>query len=48
MRLRRRRRTTVAGPAAAMAPDLIGRDFTAHETNARYVGDFTYSPPESG
>ncbi|MBP2586209.1 hypothetical protein J3A78_006687 [Streptomyces sp. PvR006] len=31
LRLRRRHRTTVADPAAAKAPDLIGRDFTASE-----------------
>ncbi|MFF1341689.1 IS3 family transposase [Streptomyces sp. NPDC058290] len=29
LRLRRRHRTTVPDPAAAKAPDLIGRDFTA-------------------
>jgi hypothetical protein len=29
LRLRRRTRTTVPDPAAAKAPDLIGRDFTA-------------------
>jgi transposase InsO family protein len=28
LRLRRRTRTTIADPAAAKAPDLIGRDFT--------------------
>ncbi|MFE9420602.1 IS3 family transposase [Streptomyces griseofuscus] len=31
VRLRRRHRTTVAYPAAAKAPDLISRDFTAQE-----------------
>ncbi|MET7889589.1 IS3 family transposase, partial [Streptomyces avermitilis] len=44
VRLRRRHRTTVADPAAAKAPDLIGRDFTATEVNAKYVGDITYLP----
>jgi transposase InsO family protein len=48
VRLRRRHRTTVADPAAAKAPDLIGRDFTASETNTKYVGDITYLPLESG
>lgn len=43
VRLRRRHRTTVADPAAAKAPDLIGRDFTApavspvYSTTARAV-----------
>jgi transposase InsO family protein len=40
--LRRRHRTTIADPAAAKAPDLIGRDFTAREINTKYVGDITY------
>jgi transposase InsO family protein len=44
LRLRRRHRTTVADPAAAKAPDLIGRDFTAPAANRRYVGDITYLP----
>ncbi|WP_425338000.1 IS3 family transposase [Streptomyces violaceorubidus] len=48
VRLRRRHRTTVTDPAAAKAPDLIGRDFTAGETNTKYVGDITYLPLESG
>lgn len=41
LRLRRRCRTTVPDPAAAKAPDLIGRDFTAPAPNQRYVGDIT-------
>jgi transposase InsO family protein len=41
VRLRRRHRTTIPDPAAAKAPDLIGRDFTAAEPNTRYVGDIT-------
>jgi transposase InsO family protein len=44
LRLRRRHRTTVPDPAAAKAPDLIGRDFTAPAPNRRYVGDITYLP----
>ncbi|MFB6718247.1 MULTISPECIES: IS3 family transposase [unclassified Streptomyces] len=48
VRLRRRHRTTVTDPAAAKAPDLIGRDFTAMEPNTKYVGDITYLPLESG
>nr|WP_193241803.1 IS3 family transposase [Streptomyces phaeolivaceus] len=35
VRLRRRHRTTTADPAAAKAPDLIGRDFTASEPNTK-------------
>ncbi|WKX23631.1 IS3 family transposase [Streptomyces sp. HUAS CX7] len=48
VRLRRRHRTTVADPAAAKAPDLIGRDFTASEPNAKYVDDITYLPLDGG
>jgi transposase InsO family protein len=44
LRLRRRQRTTAPDPAAAKAPDLIGRDFTADTPNRRYVGDITYLP----
>ena len=44
LRLRRRVQTTIADPAAAKAPDLIGRDFTAGAVNQRYVGDITYLP----
>ncbi|MFE5947876.1 IS3 family transposase [Streptomyces sp. NPDC056480] len=36
IRLRRRHRTTVPGPAAAKAPDLI-----AGEPDTEYVGDIT-------
>jgi transposase InsO family protein len=42
--LRKKHRTTIADPAAAKAPDLIGRDFTATEPNTKYVGDITYLP----
>jgi transposase InsO family protein len=48
IRLRRRHRTTVPDPAAARAPDLIGRDFAAGEPNTKYVGDITYLPIEGG
>ncbi|MGC0372601.1 transposase-like protein [Streptomyces sp. SAI-229] len=48
VRLRRRHRTTVADPAAAKAPDLIGRDFTASRPNTKYVGDITYLPLDGG
>ncbi|MFI1259228.1 IS3 family transposase [Streptomyces netropsis] len=48
LRLRRRHRTTVADPAAATAPDLIGRDFTVSEPNTKYVGDITYLPLVGG
>jgi len=41
VRLRRRHRTTVADPATAKAPDLIGRDVTAREPNTKYVGHIT-------
>ncbi|MFF1278158.1 hypothetical protein ACFVZC_33010 [Streptomyces marokkonensis] len=39
VRLRRRHRTTIADPTAARAWDLIGRDFTATNSNAKYAGD---------
>lgn len=48
VRLRRRHRTTVVDPAAAKAPDLVGRDFTASEPNTKYVGDITYLPLDGG
>ncbi len=48
VRLRRRHRTTVPDPAAAKAPDLIGRDFNARIPNAKYVGDITYLPIGGG
>lgn len=46
--LRRRHRTTVPDPAAAKAPDLIGRDFTAMATNTKYVGGITYLAIDGG
>lgn len=42
LRLRTRHRTTIPGPAAAKAPDLIGRDFTAEAVNTKHVGDITW------
>ncbi|GAA4838384.1 IS3 family transposase [Kitasatospora terrestris] len=44
-RIRRRRRTTIADPAATKAPDLLGRDFTATEVNTKYVGEGHHLPP---
>ena len=41
LRLRRRHKTTIADQAAAKAPDLLMRDFTAAQVNTRYVGDIT-------
>ena len=48
VRLRRRHRTTVPNPAAARAPDLIRRDFTAGKPNTKYVGHITYLPIDGG
>nr|BFD90890.1 hypothetical protein KitaXyl93_22500 [Kitasatospora sp. Xyl93]BFD90911.1 hypothetical protein KitaXyl93_22710 [Kitasatospora sp. Xyl93]BFD90952.1 hypothetical protein KitaXyl93_23120 [Kitasatospora sp. Xyl93]BFD90973.1 hypothetical protein KitaXyl93_23330 [Kitasatospora sp. Xyl93]BFD92097.1 hypothetical protein KitaXyl93_34570 [Kitasatospora sp. Xyl93] len=48
LRLRRKHRTTIADPAAAKAPDLVGRDFTAEQPNRKYVGDITYLPVGGG
>ncbi|XMN10367.1 IS3 family transposase [Streptomyces griseobrunneus] len=48
VRLRRAHRTTVPDPAAAKAPDLIGRDFTAGKPNTKYVGDITHLPIDGG
>lgn len=48
LRLRRRHRTTIGDPAAAKAPDLIRRVFTASAPNTRYVGDITYLPIADG
>jgi hypothetical protein len=39
---RRRVRTTIVDPAAAPAPDLVGRDFTATRPGEKLVGDITY------
>jgi transposase InsO family protein len=45
---RRRRSLTRSDPAAAPAPDLIGRDFTAAAPGQPFVGDITYLPTEEG
>lgn len=47
-RRRRRRSLTRQDTAAAPAPDLIGRDFTAQAPGQRLVGDITYLPTEEG
>jgi putative transposase len=41
-------RTTMADPAAAWAPDLVKRHFTAGRSNQLWVADFTYVPLASG
>nr|WP_181384039.1 IS3 family transposase [Streptomyces sp. NWU339] len=48
LRLRRKHRTTVADPAAAKAPDLIGRNFATDTVNSKYVGDITWLPLYGG
>lgn len=45
---RRRRSLTRQDAAAAPAPDLIGRDFTAAAPGTRLVGDITYLPTLQG
>lgn len=40
--LRRRHRTTRRDPADQVAPDLLGRDFTAAGPDRRWCGDITY------
>lgn len=45
---RRRRSLTKQDTAAAPAPDLIGRDFTAPAPGQRLVGDITYLATEEG
>ena len=45
---RRRRSLTKQDTAAAPAPDLIGRDFTALAPGQRLVGDITYLPTGEG
>jgi putative transposase len=45
---RRRRGLTKPDPAAAPAPDLLGRDFTASTPGSRLVGDITYLPTMEG
>ncbi|GGZ06966.1 hypothetical protein CP967_01215 [Streptomyces nitrosporeus] len=48
VRLRRRHRTTAPGPAAAKAPDLIGRYLTAGEPSTKYAGGITCLPVDGG
>jgi putative transposase len=42
------RRTTIPDPAAARAPDLVNRQFTATRPNQLWVSDFTYLVSWSG
>ena len=44
----RTRRTTVADPAAATAPDLVKRNFSAPAPNRLWVADLTYCATWSG
>jgi transposase InsO family protein len=44
----RRRFTTHADPAAARAPDLVRRDFTAERPDRLWIADFTYCSTWSG
>lgn len=46
--LRKKVRTTVPEPSATPVPDLLQRDFTASEPNAKYGGDITYLPVGDG
>lgn len=41
-------RTTIADPAAAVAPNHLQRDFTAAGPDRRWVGDITYLPTDEG
>ncbi|MER5633250.1 hypothetical protein [Streptomyces nitrosporeus] len=45
---RPRHRATAPGPAAAKAPDLIGRDLTAGEPSTKYAGGITCLPVDGG
>src|SRR5215216_5263816 len=42
------RRTTIPDPAAARAPDLVDRQFTASRPNQLWVSDFTYVATADG
>ena len=44
----RRRRTTIRDPAAAPAPDLVARRFTAARPNELWLADITYLPTHEG
>lgn len=48
LHLRKKVRTTIPEPSAALVPDLLERDFTAQAPNTRYVGDITYLPVGDG
>jgi putative transposase len=41
-------RTTITDPAAAVAPNVLNRQFTATEPDRCWVGDITYLPTEEG
>ncbi len=47
-RRRRSPRTTIADPAAAVAPNRLARAFTAPAPDRRWVGDITYLPTGEG
>jgi putative transposase len=44
----KRQRTTIPDPAAAPAPDLVGRRFTASRPNELWLADITYLPTREG
>ena len=44
----KRRRTTIPDPAAAPAPDLVGRRFNADRPNELWLADITYLPTREG
>jgi putative transposase len=44
----KQRRTTIADPAAAPAPDLVGRRFKAARPNELWLADITYLPTREG
>jgi len=48
LRRGKRRRTTIPDPAAAPAPDLVGRRFTAARPNELWLADITYLPTREG
>jgi putative transposase len=41
-------RTTITDPAAAVAPNVLQRQFSANAPNHRWVGDITYLPTGEG
>lgn len=44
----KKRRTTRRDPQAAPAPDLLGRDFVAGQSNKVWLADITYIPTREG